>query len=105
MMRASRPRAARGPGRPRRAQLRIQVLAGVVLVTLVALGAFDFMAVTVLHGYLVNQAGGQLQSVRSDYRVQSVDLAGPFVHGHIRPVGWQPPPGIQLYRPASGAGR
>jgi two-component system, OmpR family, sensor kinase len=105
MMRASRPRAARGPGRARRAQLRIQVLAGVVLVTLVALGAFDFMAVTALHGYLVNQAGGQLQSVQSDYRVQSADLTGPFVHGHIRPVGWQPPPGIQLYRPASGTGR
>ncbi len=96
MMRASRPRAARGPGRTRRAQLRIQVLAGVVLVTVVALGAFDFMAVTALHGYLVNQAGGQLQSVRSQYRVQSVDLAGPLVHGQaVRPVGWQPPPGLQ----------
>ncbi len=91
MMKASRPPAARGPGRPRRAQLRIQVLAGVVLVTLAALGAFDFMAVTALHGYLVNQAGGQLQSVRSQYRVQSVDLPGPRVHGQGRPLPRQAP--------------
>ena len=80
MMRASRPGAARGPGRPRRAQLRIQVLAGVVLVTLGALVAFDFAAVTALHSYLVNQAGGQLQSVRSEYRAQTVALPRASLH-------------------------
>jgi len=94
MMRANRPQAARGPGRPRRAQLRIQVLAGVVLVTVVALAAFDFVAVTALHSYLVNQAGGQLQSVGSEYRAQTASLDRPL--GQFRPAGGQVSPGVRL---------
>jgi two-component system, OmpR family, sensor kinase len=99
MMKASRPRAARGPGR---AQLRIQVLAGVVLVTLAALVAFDFAAVAALHGYLVNQAGGQLQSVRSQYRVQAVDLPGPRLHSQRSAVNWLALPGERPASQASG---
>ena len=94
MMRANRPQAARGPGRPRRAQLRIQVLAGVVLVTVVALAAFDFVAVTALLSYLVNQAGGQLQSVGSEYRAQTASLDRPL--GQFRPAGGQVSPGVRL---------
>ncbi len=93
-MRANRARAPRGPGRPRRAQLRIQVLAGVVLVTLAALGAFDFAAVTALHGYLVGQTDGQLQSVQGQYRVQTVKIAAappalPFRNWQVRGGGKQ----------------
>jgi two-component system OmpR family sensor kinase len=102
MMKASRRRAARGPGRPRRAQLRIQVLAGVVLVTLAALVAFDFIAVTALHGYLVNQAGGQLQSVRSQYRAQAVDLPAPSVHGQVRAVNGLAPASARPNSPPPG---
>jgi two-component system, OmpR family, sensor kinase len=94
--RSGRPRAPRGSGRPRRAQLRIQVLAGVVLVTVVALAAFDFVAVTALHSYLVNQAGGQLQSVQSQYRAQTVTLPGRPLPGQVRPAGGRVPPGAQL---------
>jgi two-component system OmpR family sensor kinase len=106
MRKASRPRAARGPGRPRRAQLRIQVLASVVLVTLAALVAFDFAAVTALHGYLVNQAGGQLQSVRSQYRVQAAaTLPGPRLHSQLGAVNWLAPASARPHSPASGAVR
>jgi two-component system OmpR family sensor kinase len=104
MMRANLPRAARGPGRPRRAQLRIQVLAGVVLVTVVALAAFDLVAVTALHSYLVNQAGGQLQSVRSEYRAQAAALKGP-AGNQVRAVSDLALPGVRLSRPAPGAVR
>jgi hypothetical protein len=50
--------------RPRRPQLRTRVLAGVLAVTLVALVAFDVAAVTALHGYLLAQTDGRLQSVQ-----------------------------------------
>jgi two-component system, OmpR family, sensor kinase len=88
-MRANRVPAARRPGRPRRAQLRIQVLAGVVLVTLAALGAFDFAAVAALHGYLVSQADGQLQSVQSQYRAQAVRIKGAPPPAAFRAANWQ----------------
>jgi two-component system, OmpR family, sensor kinase len=55
-------------GRPGRAQLRTRVLAGVLLITLVALVAFDIAAVTALHGYLLSQTDEQLQTVLRQYR-------------------------------------
>jgi two-component system OmpR family sensor kinase len=45
-----------------RPKLRIQVLAGVLAVTLVALAAFDVIAVTALHRYLISQSGQRLQA-------------------------------------------
>jgi two-component system, OmpR family, sensor kinase len=67
--------------------------------------AFDFIAVTALHGYLVNQAGGQLQSVRSQYRVQAVDLPGSPLRGQIHPPVGQATLGSRLSLPASGGVR
>jgi two-component system, OmpR family, sensor kinase len=46
----------------RRPKLRIQVLAGVLTITLVALAAFDVIAITALHSYLVRQSGQRLQT-------------------------------------------
>jgi len=46
----------------RRPKLRIQVLAGVLTVTLVALAAFDVIAITALHRYLISQSGQRLQA-------------------------------------------
>jgi two-component system, OmpR family, sensor kinase len=43
------------PGRPRRALLRTRVVAGVLLVTLAALAAFDVAGVTALRRYLIGQ--------------------------------------------------
>ena len=54
--------------RPRRPQLRTRVLAGVLLITVVALVAFDVAAVTALRGYLVGQTDSRLQTVLSMYR-------------------------------------
>jgi two-component system, OmpR family, sensor kinase len=51
------------PRRLRRAKLRTRVLVAVLAVTLVALAAFDFAAVTALRGYLLNQTDAQLQTV------------------------------------------
>jgi hypothetical protein len=65
-MRPSWPRRARLriPARLRtRAQLRTRVLVSVLAVTLVALAAFDFAAVTALRGYLLRQTDSQLQTV------------------------------------------
>jgi two-component system OmpR family sensor kinase len=46
----------------RRPKLRIQVLAGVLAITLAALAAFDVIAITALHRYLVHQSGQRLQA-------------------------------------------
>ena len=51
------------PSGLRRIQLRTRVLAGVVLVTMVALGAFDVAAVTALRGYLIGQTDTSLRTV------------------------------------------
>jgi two-component system OmpR family sensor kinase len=51
------------PSGPRRGQLRTRVVAGVLLITLLALAAFDFAAVTALRGYLLSQTDSQLQTV------------------------------------------
>jgi two-component system OmpR family sensor kinase len=52
-------------GRP---QLRTRVLAGVLLIMLAALIAFDFSAVTALRGYLLGHTDEQLQEVVGLYR-------------------------------------
>ena len=49
-----------------RNQLRVRVLVGVVAVTLVALAAFDFTAVTTMRGYLYGQARSQLSGATPD---------------------------------------
>jgi two-component system, OmpR family, sensor kinase len=54
--------------RPRRPQLRTRVLAGVLLITVVALVAFDVAASTALRGYLLGQTDSRLQTVLSLYR-------------------------------------
>ncbi len=61
-------------GWPRRPLLRTRVLAGVLLVTLAALAAFDVAAVTALRTYLVGQTDSQLGQVLSLYRL--VNFAG-----------------------------
>jgi len=45
--------------RPRRAQLRTRVLAGVLAVTVIALAAFDVAAVGALRGYLLGHTDDQ----------------------------------------------
>jgi two-component system, OmpR family, sensor kinase len=55
--------------RPRRALLRTRVLIGVLLVTLVALAAFDVAAVTALRTYLIGQTDSQLQNLIGLYRL------------------------------------
>jgi two-component system, OmpR family, sensor kinase len=61
--------------RPRRALLRTRVLAGVLLVTLVVLAAFDVAAVTALRSYLIGQTDSGLRQVIGLYRV--ANLLGP----------------------------
>src|SRR5215468_3970526 len=60
--------------RPRRPQLRTRVLAGVLLITVVALVAFDVAAVTALRGYLLGQTDSRLQTVLRLYRPVSQRL-------------------------------
>jgi len=62
--------------RPRRALLRTRVLAGVLLVTLVALAAFDVAAVTALRTYLVGQTDTQLRNLISLYRLANAVTEG-----------------------------
>jgi two-component system OmpR family sensor kinase len=72
-----------GPWRRiRRAQLRTQVLAGVLTVTLVVLASFGFAAVTALRGYLLTRTDADLQAVLSEYEpllgLPPGDVARPF---------------------------
>jgi len=60
--------------RPRHAQLRTRVLAGVLAVTVAALVAFDFAAVGALRRYLVGHTDGQLTTVLRLYRPMSITL-------------------------------
>jgi two-component system, OmpR family, sensor kinase len=55
--------------RPRRALLRTRVLIGVLVVTLVALAAFDVAGVTALRTYLTGQTDSQLQNLIGLYRL------------------------------------
>src|SRR3984885_2116402 len=82
-----RGRAAMRLRRPRRALLRTRVLSGVLLVTLVALAAFDIAGVTALRTYLTGQTDSQLQnliglyrlanSITQNQRLQSAGLSRP----------------------------
>jgi two-component system OmpR family sensor kinase len=61
-------------------QLRVRVLAGVLLVIILALAAFDVAVITGLRGYLVSQADERLQSVVALYRpfeVASITVVPP----------------------------
>ncbi|HEX9624231.1 MAG TPA: ATP-binding protein [Streptosporangiaceae bacterium] len=62
----------------RRPSLRIRVLAGVLLVTVVVLSAFDLAAVTGLRRYLYAQTDSQLADVLSLYKPFQVTAAGPL---------------------------
>ena len=70
--------------RPRRVLLRTRVMVGVLLVTLVALAAFDVAGVTALRSYLIGQTDSQLRQVVGLYRMVS----------QVRPTG--PPAGGQF---------
>jgi two-component system, OmpR family, sensor kinase len=71
--------------RPRRALLRTWVMVGVLLVTLVALAAFDVAGVTAVRSYLLGQTDSQLRQVVSLYRmVSQVRLAGSPTGGPFR---------------------
>jgi two-component system OmpR family sensor kinase len=65
--------------RPRRAQLRTRVLAGVLAVTVLALVAFDFAAAGALRRYLLGHTDAQLQSVLGLYRPLTITLPGSWV--------------------------
>jgi two-component system, OmpR family, sensor kinase len=89
--------------RPRWAQLRTRVLAGVLAVTVIALVAFDFAAVGALRRYLLGHTDARLQSVLGLYRPTTRTLPGNWVfNGHeVRPgSARKPPPGV--HRPAGG---
>jgi two-component system OmpR family sensor kinase len=60
--------------RPRRAQLRTRVMAGVLAVTVIALVAFDFAAVGALRRYLLGHTDAQLQTVLGLYRPMTITL-------------------------------
>jgi two-component system OmpR family sensor kinase len=60
--------------RPRRAQLRTRVLAGVLAVTVIALVAFDFAAVGALRRYLLGHTDAQLATVLGLYRPMTITL-------------------------------
>ena len=81
--------------RPRRAQLRTRVLAGVLLVTLAALAAFDVAGVTALRSYLIGQTDSELRNVARLYRLVSVNLPTPGGQVHAvkgKPRTWIPAP-------------
>ena len=81
--------------RPRRAQLRTRVLAGVLAVTVLALVAFDFAAVGALRRYLLGHTDAQLESVLGLYRPMTVTLPG-HTNWVINQAGAhrKPPPGV-----------
>jgi two-component system, OmpR family, sensor kinase len=84
-----------------------KVLAGVLLVTIVALAAFDIAAVSALRGYLMNQTDSRLDTVLGDYRTLSVNLPAngvaakrgrrPFQHALAAK------PRATIFRPPGGA--
>ena len=94
--------------RPRRALLRTRVMVGVLLVTLVALAAFDVAGVTALRTYLIGQTDTGLRQVVSLYRMTSqVRLAGrpaggPIGHGRVQRsvnAGTSRPPNAKVPAP------
>ncbi len=65
---SGRARTGRARRNPPRFQLRTRVIAGVLLVTVAALAAFDVAAVSALRRYLLAQTDSQLHAVLSLYR-------------------------------------
>jgi two-component system, OmpR family, sensor kinase len=93
-----RPAAGRWAGgllRLRLPQLRARVLAGVVLITLVALAGFDVAAVTALRGYLLSQTDSQLTAVSNQLQGPRLHALLPGAHRFTR----RPPPGQFLPPP------
>ena len=88
--------------RPRRAQLRTRVLAGVLAVTVIALVAFDFAAVGALRRYLLGHTDTQLQSVLGLYRPMRITLPGNWV-ARPRTAGSERTPPANMRRPPAGA--
>ena len=80
--------------RPRRAQLRTRVLAGVLAVTVIALVAFDFAAVGALRRYLVGHTDAQLQSVLGLYRPMTITMPGHTNWALVGGAYRKPPPGV-----------
>lgn len=66
------------------AQLRTQILAGVLTITVIALAAFDVAAVTELRRYLLSQIDSQLQTV--------LNLTRPQLGARLRNAGGPPGP-------------
>src|ERR1035438_5063777 len=81
-----------------RAQLRLKVMAGVVVVTLVALVAFDIGAVTTMRRYLLAQTDNNLQvaltltTPRLNAILSGTTLPGRPGGPHAAPVQFQAPP-------------
>jgi two-component system, OmpR family, sensor kinase len=87
--------------RPRRALLRTRVLAGVLLITLVALAAFDVAAVTALRTYLIGQTDSQLRNLVGLYRLaNSITQQDAALHA-AGPDGPLPPTHPSAGRPGS----
>jgi two-component system, OmpR family, sensor kinase len=78
--------------RPRRPQLRTRVLAGVLLITVVALVAFDAAAVTALRRYLLTQTDSRLQTVLSLYRPVQVRMRSQLPKAAAVPGAHRLPP-------------
>jgi two-component system OmpR family sensor kinase len=70
--------------RVRGAKLRTRVLAGVLLVTLVALAAFDIAGVTALRSYLIGQTDSQLRNVLVLYRLVTAQPPVPVRGSHCQ---------------------
>src|ERR1039457_2692416 len=66
------------------AQLRTQILAGVLTITVIALAAFDVAAVTELRRYLLSQIDSQLQT--------ALTLTRPQLGARLRNAGGPPGP-------------
>jgi two-component system OmpR family sensor kinase len=84
-----------------RVQLRLKVMAGVVVVTLVALVAFDVGAVTTMRRYLLGQTDNNLQGALT----LTVPRLDAMLHGHVTqvplgahaaPAQFQPLPNKQI---------
>jgi len=73
-----------------RAQLRLRVMAGVVIVTLVALTAFDVAAVTIMRRYLLAQTDSNLQ-VALNLTQKDLPLLVPGYNGAIAQRSSGPP--------------
>jgi two-component system OmpR family sensor kinase len=78
-------------------QLRTRVLAGVVLITLVALAGFDLAAITALRGYLLGQTDSSLTAVSNQLQGPRLQALLPGAHrpGRPPPGAILPPPMLQ----------